>query len=58
MKAYFGAKKFEDVMRMFPEFGIARANYKPEFVWQEMRKLGYERSRGPFHSIGELKITR
>jgi hypothetical protein len=45
MKAYFGASKFADVVRMFPEFGVKRANYKPEPVWKEMRDLGYEHSR-------------
>lgn len=45
MKAYFEAKKFADVIRVFPEFGVARANYKPEPVWQEMSDLGYERGR-------------
>jgi hypothetical protein len=45
MKAYLGANKFADVERMFPEFGVARANYKPEPVWKEMRKLDYETNR-------------
>ena len=45
MKAYFSANKFADVERMFPEFGVARANYKPEPVWKEMSELGYEDNR-------------
>jgi hypothetical protein len=45
MKAYFGASKFADVVRIFPKFGVKRANYKPEPVWKDMRELGYERSR-------------
>jgi hypothetical protein len=45
MTGYFSAKTFGDVVRLFPEFGVARANYKPEPVWKEMIELGYEDSR-------------
>src|ERR1700730_990371 len=45
MTGYFGANKFEDVERTFPEFAVARANYKPKPVWKEMRELGYESNR-------------
>ena len=45
MKGYFGANTFEDVKERFPEFAVARANYKPESVWKEMAALGYESNR-------------
>jgi hypothetical protein len=45
MKAYFTANSFGDVQQKYPEFAVARANYKPEAVWKDMVALGYEGNR-------------
>lgn len=45
MRVYFEAEDFAHVTRLFPGFGIPRANYKPEQVWSEIRASGFESSR-------------
>jgi len=37
IEAYFKANNFEDVVAEFPGFGVARANYVPGEVWEDMR---------------------
>ena len=45
MKDYFAASKFEEVAKAYPGFAVARANYKPEEVWKDVRDDGFEASR-------------
>ena len=45
MKAYFNASSFEALSKAYPGFAIARANYKPEAVWNELAPQGFEAAR-------------
>jgi hypothetical protein len=38
---YFSANSFADVTARFPAFAVGRANYKPNKVWEDVRKDGY-----------------
>ena len=43
---YFKANRFADVVEQHPAFGVKRANYDPEAVWDDMRsRFTFEPSR-------------
>ena len=45
MKKYFAAADFNILSHQHPGFAVARANYKPSKVWEDVRSAGYEQKR-------------
>ena len=39
VRTYFAADTFGEVVAQFPAFGVKRANYAPQDVWDDMRSL-------------------